>query len=165
MPVETDNVSGKIAEVKTWSSGKGFFLNLEGNTNDFYGFSSCRFKEGDTVDLEVKEGTGNFSDKLLISKMATAKEKKATPAKIAGVPIPNGNDYAKQKQEYDTAKNDSITRQCIIKASGRLCAGLFERSKSPDAPKVSDTVCYIADKLYAWVTREEEPLPEPPEAD
>lgn len=65
-------LEGKIIKIIPWQSGKGFFLRLLGNGNDFYKFGQCDFKENDTVNIEYKAGTGNFKDRFVITKWENA---------------------------------------------------------------------------------------------
>ncbi|KKK68019.1 hypothetical protein LCGC14_2948240, partial [marine sediment metagenome] len=66
---EKGKVEGKVSRITAWKTGKGYFLNIDGNSNDFYGFGSCKGEVGCFVELEVSEGTGNFSDKIRIDKL------------------------------------------------------------------------------------------------
>ncbi|KKM24642.1 hypothetical protein LCGC14_1603150, partial [marine sediment metagenome] len=53
-----DTVSGTVARVIPWKTGKGYFLNIADDSNDYYGFGKCKGEVGCFVELEVSEGTG-----------------------------------------------------------------------------------------------------------
>lgn len=160
---ETDIISGTISQVREWSKGNGYFLVIDGNDSDFYAFGKPKFQAGDNVELEVKEGSGNFSDKMQITKIGKGPGKAAAPAKIAGEEVPNASKYGEIENERYAARQDLIVRQTCMKTAGEVVSHLTTRATSIDSPKALDNVRYIADGLYDWVMRNEPPLPEPTE--
>ena len=160
---EKDKTTGKVSRITEWGSKKGYFLNLDGNSNDFYGFGSCKGKLGETVDLEVSEGTGNFSDKIKIDKLyskATIKEAvKETEDKsmeILDKSIKSGENTYFERQNL-------IIRQTCIKSASVVFAGLHQQQTGLSTAQVTTKIKDIAEDLYAWVTESDHKLPEPPE--
>ncbi len=160
---EKNKVEGKVARVTDWKTGKGYFLNIESNNNDFYGFGKCKGQVGETVELEVSEGTGNFSDKIRIDKLyskATVKEAvKETADKdmeIVAKSIESGeNTYF--------ARQNLIIRQTCIKAAARLVAAELQAKVKTEVLGTATQTCNRAEVLYAWITESDQKLPEPPE--
>ena len=160
---EAETVTGKVARVTEWKRHKGYFLNLKDDSNDYYSFGKCKADVNDTIELEVSEGTGNFSDKIKIDKMhsnATVKqvreETKDKDLEIVKKSIESG------ENTYFARQNLIIRQTCIKSASRMIAAQINQGGAMPDnvwATKTSD----IADMLYAWVTESDQRLPEPPE--
>ncbi len=48
---EKDKVEGKVARITSWKTGKGYFLNIENDSNDYYGFGKCKGEVGCFVEL------------------------------------------------------------------------------------------------------------------
>ena len=160
---ETDKTTGKVARITNWKTGKGYFLNLDGNSNDFYGFGACKAKLGETVDLEVSEGTGNFADKIKIDKLyskATVKEAvKETADKdmeIVKKSIESGENTYFERQNL-------IIRQTCIKAAAELVKSVYNEKGADQWQYAVPKALEIADRFYAWVTESDQKLPEPPE--
>ncbi|KKL64764.1 hypothetical protein LCGC14_2161730 [marine sediment metagenome] len=160
---EKDKVEGKVARVTDWSSHKGYFLNIADDSNDYYGFGKCKGQVGETVEIEVSEGTGNFSDKIRIDKLyskATVKEAvKETADKdmeIVAKSIESGeNTYF--------ARQNLIIRQTCIKAAAVIVVGEMRTNPVVVETGIIERTLFIAERLYAWVTESDLKLPEPPE--
>ena len=160
---EKDKTQGTIARVTEWGSHKGFFLNLKDDSNDYYGFGKCKADTGDSVELEVSEGTGNFSDKIKIDKLhskATVKEtlddKNKADAKIVEDSIKSGENTYFERQNL-------IIRQTCIKAAANLVGELYPRKENIGMVGAGGAVIEQAERFYAWVTESDQRLPEPPE--
>ena len=160
---ETDKTTGKVARITNWKTGKGYFLNLDGNSNDFYGFGSCKAKLGETVDLEVSEGTGNFADKIKVDKIhcgvtvkQVEKETHDKDMEILDRSIKSGENTYFERQNL-------IVRQCALKAAANAVGACAEKAESKDWATLANTVCSVADQFYAWITESDQKLPEPPE--
>jgi len=160
---EKDKVEGKVARVTDWSSHKGYFLNIADDSNDYYGFGKCKGQVGETVEIEVSEGTGNFSDKIKIDKMhskATVKEAvKETADKdmeIVAKSIESGeNTYF--------ARQNLIIRQTCIKAAADAIGHSLPGDEIKSLEGLAIAITNTAERLYAWVTESDQRLPEPPE--
>jgi len=160
---EKGKVEGKVSRITAWKTGKGYFLNIDGNSNDFYGFGSCKGEVGCFVELEVSEGTGNFSDKIRIDKLyskATVKEAvKETADKdmeIVAKSIESGeNTYF--------ARQNLIIRQTCIKSASVIVVGEMRTNPVVVETGIIERTLFIAERLYAWVTESDLKLPEPPE--
>ena len=160
---ETDKTTGKVARITNWKTGKGYFLNLDGNSNDFYGFGACKAKLGETVDLEVSEGTGNFADKIKVDKLyskATVKEavQESTDKsmEILEKSIASGENTYFERQNL-------IIRQTCIKSACVLAGSITKNIDAANTKVAISMAEEIADALYAWVTESDQRLPEPPE--
>jgi len=160
---EKDKTTGKVARITEWKTGKGYFLNLQDDQNDYYGFGKCKAKIGETVDLEVSEGTGSFADKIKIDKLhsgATVKqveqETKDKDMEIVNKSIASGENTYFERQNL-------IIRQTCIKAAANLVGTANASEKAGDFPTMVTRVCDVAEQFYAWVTESDLKLPEPPE--
>ncbi len=154
---------GKVSRITAWKTGKGYFLNLDGNSNDFYGFGSCKGKVGETVEMEVSEGTGNFADKIRIDKLYSkqtnneaVKETEDKSMEILNKSIASGENTYFERQNL-------IIRQTCIKSASRIVSRVVGTDSNWKSQMLIDLSCEIADGLYAWVTESDYKLPEPPE--
>ena len=160
---ETDKTTGKVARIVAWTSGKGYFLNLQDDSNDYYGFMKCKAKVGETVDLEISEGTGNFSDKIKVDKMhcgvtvkQVEKETHDKDMEILDKSIESG-----EKTYFDT--KNIINRQSGAKSSAPVVAAMIRAGLLKTKVEIAEAHLYLADKIYFYITEQEESLPEPPE--
>jgi len=160
---EKDKVQGKVARVTEWKTHKGYFLNLKDDQNDYYGFGKCKADVSDEIELEVSEGTGNFSDKIRIDKLyskATIKEAvKETHDKdmeIVNKSIKSGENTYFERQNL-------IIRQTCIKSATGLASRIFQGKTDVDKDTIHLRIVDTADVLYAWITETDVRLPEPPE--
>ena len=163
MTLEKDKTTGKVARVTEWSSHKGYFLNLKDDSNDYYGFGKCQGTLGETVELEVSEGTGNFSDKIRIDKMHSSatikevrKETKDKDMEIVNKSIKSGENTYFERQNL-------IIRQTCIKSATGLTSRIFQGKTDVDKDAIHLRILDTADVLYAWITETDVRLPEPPE--
>ena len=160
---EKDNVTGKVVRITAWKTGKGYFLNIENNSNDFYGFGSCKGEVGCFVQLEVSDGTGNFSDKIKIDKLhskATVKEA-VQETKDKDMEIIDKSIESGERTYF--ARQNLIIRQTCIKAAARLAAAEIMAKTVKNNISPAERTQDIAEMLYAWVTESDQKLPEPPE--
>jgi hypothetical protein len=158
-----ETVTGEIAKIVVWKTGKGFFLSIMDNSNDFYAFGKCNCIVGDMVTLACKEGTGSFSDKILISKMIKVTIKKADVPKNPLADVPNGAQIYLTKAEADAVRQNSIERQCALKSAVDLVGELYPRATLIDNDKIEDLVLRFAQTFFDWIACNEPELPEPPE--
>ena len=160
---EKDKVEGKVARVTDWSSHKGYFLNLVDDSNDYYGFGKCKGEVGCFVELEVSEGTGNFSDKIRIDKMHSKATVKEAVKETADKDLKIVEDSIKSGENTYFARQNLIIRQTCIKASVELAGIMFIGKQDKTKEMITGHALYFAERLYAWVTESDQRLPEPPE--
>jgi len=163
MAAKTETVTGEVAAVKPWATGKGYFMNFVDDSNDYYGFGTPKIKEGETVALEIKEGTGTFSDKIAIVKKLAKPLEKAKVQENPVAAIESADRVYLTRAEADAVRQNSIERQSAIKTAGALVGELYPREPKFDHEKALDNVRYIADGVLAWIRMDESKLPEPPE--
>lgn len=163
MAEEQETVTGKIAQVKPWKNSKGYFLNIEGNSNDFYGFGKPHVEEGEEVTFVVKEGTGSFADKIAIVRKMKPDEEPPKPKEKPKTDTDKVLDGIEDAKTVYMDKQNLIVRQCCIKAGAQMVGELMPRAEHANWTHVAAIACDIADTLYEWVTMQEPPLPEPPE--
>lgn len=115
-------ISGKLSNVITWASQKGCFYSIEGDNRDFYKFGPPKAKAGDAVKMEVKPGTRNFKDKMEVTSIVLAGAETngsaELPAKAPTAPPKPVDNF----KERESTRQDSIKRQCAMKAACRLVA-------------------------------------------
>ena len=163
MTENKDTVSGKVARVVPWSKGNGYFFNLDGNSNDFYGFGSCKLQPGQEVNLEVSPGTGNFSDKVKLDKVLGAPDFNKVRKETADKDMEIVNKSIESGEKTYFERQNLIIRQTCIKAGARLVAAKVQIDESLGKKDAAIATCDAAEILYDWVTGREPPLPEPPE--
>ena len=146
----TDTVSGEIGKITPWKSGKGYFLNLKGNENDFYGFGSCKKQVGAKVTLTVKEGTGQFSERYLIVKISDSAQEKPVQKEKPKVAQENVLDSVKDGLTVYVEKQELIVRQTCIKAAAEVVGHLVERSPKLPGKDIGDAVIDLADMFVAF---------------
>lgn len=163
MTEEKQYVTGKVASINDWKSGKGVWVNLEGDPNDYFAYKNKAPKLGEEGTWQVKEGTGIFSDKVeLVKKQAQAQAKEAHQKKTQE----DFEDAAKiylTKAEADAVRQNSIERQCALKAAANVVSNLSDPKGSYTIKNMTDTVLELAEPFRAWIQCEEPKLPEPPE--
>jgi len=163
MPAKTETVTGKVASLNDWKSGKGVWVNLEDNPNDFFAYKNKAPKLGEEGTWQVKEGTGIFSDKVeLVKKQGGTPEKPAKQENPVAA-IESADRVYLTRAEADAVRQNSIERQSAIKTAGALVGELYPREPKFDHEKALDNVRYIADGVLAWIRMDESKLPEPPE--
>jgi len=157
-------VEGEIGMVRPWSKGNGFFLCLKGDSNDYYKFGKKLPNEGDKVRLKVRPGTGIFSEKIEVTEIT---EKPITLAEIKQTKKDADEIVEKSTMPGDKfffKKENLIIRQTCIKAAAAAAAALVRQGIIKGKVDAADAQIYIADKLYGYVTEQEEPEQEEPEA-
>lgn len=111
---------GEVIDLKQWQSGKGYFINLENCSKDFYGFGSCPNKLYDTVKITAAQGTGQFQDKMEVYKIETLEQKEVkdftSADKIQQTPT---EDREKGVNIY-VQKQDQIVQECCLKAAAEI---------------------------------------------
>jgi len=149
-------VQGVIGKVTPWQSGKGYFLALQGDNNDYYAFSKHLPNEGDNVQLTVTKGTGGFSDRLQITKLEPAKRtlEEIKQAKKEADEIVQQSTMAGDRFYFK--REDLIIKQTCIKAAAEVIGHCVERSKTPALKGLTDAVIDMADRFYCYVTEQEE---------
>jgi len=164
MPEKETIVKGEVGKIIAWKTGKGYFLNLKGDPNDYFGWKECKCSEGEKVKLTVTEGTGSFADKLLITHtdkptvtLAEIKQTKKDADEIVQHSVMQGN-------KFYLARETLIIKQTCIKAAAEVVGHLVERTSQLPGAKVADAVIYLADRFYLYVTEQEEPEQPEPEA-
>jgi len=165
MTEETTTVKGEIGKLVEWKTGKGHFLNLKGDKNDYYAWGKSKHKEGETVELTVKEGTGNFSDKMQITQIKALQPEKAQVQEKAMTAAQKMQEYCESADKTYYDRQDLIVKQCCIKAACELVGELKPRQEKEDWDNVCEKALYVADKLYFWVTDQEENQEEPQEVE
>ena len=163
MTVETKKVQGKVARINLWTNKPGYFINLENDQNEYFGYGSCKAKLGEIVDLEVSEGTGNFKDKFKVEKIhcgvtvkQVEKETHDKDMEILDKSIESG-----EKTYFDT--KNIINRQSGAKSSAPVVAAMIRAGLLKTKIEIAEAHLYLADKIYFYITEQEESLPEPPE--
>lgn len=163
MPEEKQTVTGEVGKVIQWNSKKGYFLNIKGMEQDFYGFGTPKVKEGQAVTFEVSPGTGQFEDKVCLGKLLKqpstldiVKEKAKADMEIVNKSIESG-----ERTYFD--KQNLIVRQTCMKAAATVVAGIHSKDEVNSWNDIANQVNEVADRLYAWVTESDLRLPEPEE--
>jgi len=158
---ETETITAEIAAVKQWTSGKGYFLNLKDSADDYYKFGAVTVTPGATVELVVKEGSGNFADKIEVLKI---KALPSTPAQVKGKVQERNekiNAYKEAGEFNDRHRQEMIVEQCCLKAAATIVAGLYPKSEVFAREKIIEYVLTIKDKFYANIMQNEGELKEP----
>jgi len=153
----TTKITGVVGMVKAWKTGKGYFLNLNGDDNDYYGFGSCKAKEGEEVVIDVKEGTGSFADKVCITKLTVGKDAAGTAKKTSREPAPAATPEVRQGDSVYFRKDELIVKQCCVKAAARITAALIAAGYSKSKKDAIDDTVDVADKMYCYIVDLDEP--------
>lgn len=150
-------VQGVIAQVKPWKNGGGYFLSLVGDSNDYYGWKTCKFNEGDAVELSVKEGTGKFADKVQILSVKAQGAAKTEAAPRKSKVETSIEKSVRQGNSVYFNKDELICKQCCVKAASpitaaMICAGLLKTKK-----EILEADIDIADRKFCYITEQEGP--------
>ena len=158
---ETETITAEIAAVKQWTSGKGYFLNLKDSADDYYKFGAVTVTPGTTVELVVKEGSGNFADKIEVVKI------KAMPSTPAQVNEKVQSRDEKLKTYFESTGKEYVDRQKLIvqqtclKAAVQLVSELYPRTEVFSREKMIELVLTIKDKFYFDIMSGENEMQEP----
>lgn len=149
---QTTKVKGVIGSTRQWPSGKGYFLTLEDDSNDYYGFGSCKYSEGDEVEIDVQEGTGKFSDKFQVvaKQVLPATPAQAKPKAPEAKPAPV-SEYKNAANVY-FERQDIIVKQTCLKAAAELVGELQGRTEKQDWNWIAKLVNKMADLFYEHIT-------------
>ncbi len=158
-------VRGKVAKITEWQSGKGFFLNFEGDENDYYKFGPAKVEVGQTVAFECKPGSKIFSDKVELIKKVEAGTDTIDVNKLKQEVFKTADTVYLSKAEADAVRQNSIERQSAIKSACALVGAIHSKSKTDSWNDVANNVTDIADKFLDFIKMDEPKLPEPEEAD
>jgi len=135
-------VKGDVAGYIEWKTGKGYFLSLVDDDIDYYGYGRKDLKEGERVELEVQQGTGNFKDKKEVKSVAVL-ESKAAPA---GEPSDR-----KAPGPLDVDRGKAINAAVALK-----CAEDFVAQKKITTEDYADCICQLADRFFDWLNEKGE---------
>ncbi len=160
---ETKKVQGKVARINLWTKKPGYFINLENDQNEYFGYGSCKAKLGEIVDLEVSEGTGNFKDKFKVEKLHSKQTVKEVLKESTDKSMEIIDKSIKSGENTYFERQNLIIRQTCIKASVELAGIMFIGKQDKTKEMVTGHALYFAERLYAWVTESDQKLPEPPE--
>jgi len=159
----TATVQGDIGKIVAWKTGRGYFLNLKGQEADYYAFGAPKHKEGESVELTVKEGTGSFSDKLLITQIKPLQPTTAQVQEKVQAAAQKMQDYCESADKVYYDRQDLIVQQTCIKAAAELVGKLWPRQEKPNMEEIANTVLYFKDRFYFDITGQEESNEEPKE--
>ncbi len=158
---EEKTASGTVAAVKPWQSGKGYFLSLMNDENDYYAFGLCKAMPDDGVVLTVKPGDGDFSDKVHITKLETG----AKPAAPAKTPHEKGVDELHESiKNGKTAyfnKQNVIVEQCCLKAAAEIVSAMINNGMTTKREVIVENTLYMKDKFVEDILGTVEELEEP----
>ena len=163
MTVETKKVQGKVARINLWTNKPGYFINLENDQNEYFGYGSCKAKLGEIVDLEVSEGTGNFKDKFKVEKIHCGATVKQVEKETADKDMEIIDRSIKSGENTYFERQNLIVRQCCVKAAARCATAYISRGDDLSTTHVIGICTDIADGLYAYIMETDNKLPEPPE--
>ena len=115
---------GKVFKIINWNSGKGYFLMLEKDTAEYYGFGSAKMKVDQLVKLDVKTGTGNFAQKMEIKgweENAPILKKAVVPEqyrKVCDIPEPKQEITNMMYREYQIEVMNHCIKDAVVSAQG-----------------------------------------------
>ena len=148
MTTEQGTMRGTIDRINEWKSGKGYFFTIREGDEEFYGFGSCTGKPGTGYKIEFKAGSGKFEDKYELLKLTAEIPEdpnvqptftnRIVPSKPVS-PIGTG---------FSDGRNESIMRQCCLKAAANLVGELSPREKTINWDDVTRIVVDMADVFY-----------------
>ena len=153
---EQETVSGTIAAIKQWKKGSGFFLSLEGNSQDFYKFGKNPPEVGAAVEMEVKEGTGIFSDKLEVVQIGKGAPGKAKPAEKPKEEPEKPEETFKEGVKVYMDKQNLIVEQTCLKVAGEVVSHLLPRNEKPDWEGIAKTVNFLKRDFVADIIANQE---------
>ena len=161
---EEKTVSGTVAGTTEWKSGKGSWINLQNDGNDYFAYSGKVPEEGETGTWVVAEGSGFAEGKIELVKPATIGPKKVEVAgkRSEAMEIVDKSIESGEKTYFDT--QDLIVKQCCVKVAANAVGEIKGRESPADWDKISENITFVAEHLYNWIMGIEESLPEPPEA-
>lgn len=157
MPGEIKHVTGVIADTRRWTSGKGSFINLEGDQNDYYKYGACTFQKGDKVELRVKQGAGQFSEKFEVVGFEHIKAETPKPAEKVKVVPSNSELKVQTAEKIYTDRNEAIVKQSCLKASAPIVAALISTGVIKAKQEAKEFATELADFMYCYVVEGEEP--------
>ena len=129
----TEERTGTIIDINYWKGAKsGYFLVLEGDDTDYFGYGSPSAEIGENVKLAVRPGAGNFSDKFEI----TGTERKGPQDKKTPAPLP--------KPAAPSNVNERILNQMCTKAATHLVANLTDPTMEENKEEVLKEINYYA---------------------
>jgi len=143
-----NTVTGQISKLVPWKSGKGFFVNLEGDDTDYYTFLKLKVNTGDEATFQVTEGSGNFSDKLQITKVLkqdTIPAKKPDTAPVEEPPVTT--EFSSEHKFY-ADKQSLIVQQTCLKAAARIVAASINPAKEYDCAKLESNILRMKDAFF-----------------
>ena len=151
MTMEKEVLTGKVARVTPWSSGKGGFVSFEGNDEDYYYFGSSKYSEGEQCTVECAPGSGTFSDKIELKKKISGPDSGSEPAL----------DPAKPKDDFESAAQDGLTvyldkqnlivAQCCMKIAGQVVGDLLVGSDEMVWEDIDKLIFERADAYFARI--------------
>ena len=156
-------VSGTVVEITAWKSGKGSWINLEGNPNDFFAYAKRVPAKGTEGTWDVQEGKGFLADKVELVKLVKEPDLKAVAKETADKDMAIVEKSIESGEKTYFARQNLIIRQTCIKAAAVVVAKIAEKGKEANVDSAANVLCAMADRLYAWVTESDQKLPEPPE--
>ncbi len=156
-------VSGTVVEVTAWKSGKGSWINLEGNPNDFFAYAKRVPAKGTEGTWDVQEGKGFLADKVELVKLVKEPDLKAVAKETADKDMAIVEKSIESGEKTYFARQNLIIRQTCIKAAAVLVAAEIQAGKAVLKVGTYLRTIQLADGLYAWVTESDRKLPEPPE--
>ena len=160
---EKDKTSGKVARVTEWGSHKGYFLNLKDDSNDYYGFGKCKADVNDEIELEVSEGTGNFSDKIKVDKLYSKQTVKEAVKETTDKSMEILDKSIKSGENTYFERQNLIIRQCCIKAAARAVSASIIPTEQCQWHAIGSSTVDLAEMFYAYIMETDYKLPEPPE--
>jgi len=117
-------VEGIVEKINNWSSGKGYFLRLEKDADDYYSFGSAKMKVGQHVQLDCQVGTGNFKDRALIKdwkENAPILKKAVVPEayrKVCDIPEAKQEITNMIYREYQIEVMNNCIKDAVVSAQG-----------------------------------------------
>ena len=160
---EAETVTGTVASTRDWKSGKGSWVNLDNNSNDFFAYKAKVPKVGETGTWKVKEGTGVMADKVELVKTVDGVDLKAVRKETADKDMEIVQKSIDSGEKTYFERQNLIIRQTCIKAAASVVGNILEKGNAFKWDTVSSNVTDVAEQLYAWVTESDQKLPEPPE--
>ena len=147
--------TGYIIDLKPWSSNKGFFVNIDSEAKDFYGFGSCPHEMGNTIKIHATPGTGKFSDKFEVCKITPVTDTELKDYKEAKTFLPDKKPEPEQIIRPRIDINDSIIQQCCLKAAANLAGQIFmgrEMNSNKDIATLGKQVLQFKKMFYEDIT-------------
>lgn len=113
-------VTGRVAAVRNWKSGKGWFLVLEDDAADYYGVGMCKVAEGEHVRLTVSPGSGKMAGKWKVDQHEKPDPLSSGPvSEVRSNPgAPNAPATGAPVKGF--SRSDSIARAVALKAAVQL---------------------------------------------